>query len=147
MANDIRIQELGSGDIGLFNSVRAGTFDNPIIPEQARAFLDSDLHKIVVAVSLEQVIGIATGVILLHPDKNPALFVNEVSVHEDFRRRGIARRLSRALIRPAQDRGIKGVWLATEHDNIAARALYRDIGGRETEGIVVYDWGGAMDPD
>ena len=44
----------------------------------------------------------------------------------------------------ARARGCKGIWLATETDNIAARALYRRLGADETTGIVVYDWDGAM---
>ena len=33
------------------------------------------------------------------------------------------------------------IWLGTESDNEPARALYRKLGARETEGLVIYDWG------
>jgi ribosomal protein S18 acetylase RimI-like enzyme len=49
------------------------------------------------------------------------------------------------LLAIARSRGCKGIWVATEGDNSAARALYAKAGARMTDGIVVYDWDGAMD--
>ena len=145
MAGNFQIRELGVGDIGVLDRVRSDTFDNPIIPEQARAFLGSEFHRIVVALDRGEVVGMATGVIMLHPDKEPAFFIIEVGVHDDYRRLGLGRRLSKALIASARAARIGGIWLATEAVNSAARGLYRDLGGRETEGVVVYDWGGVID--
>ena len=88
---------------------------------------------------------LASGTVLLHPDKPPMLFVNEVGTHQHVRRQGIARRLCAALFEAARARGCKGIWLATETDNAPARALYHALGGRETEGFVIYDWDGALD--
>ena len=90
-------------------------------------------------------IGFASGTVLLHPDKPPALFVNEVGVDERWRRMGIATELCGRLFQIARDRGCQGIWLATEQENDAARALYKALNARETKGIVVYDWDGAMD--
>ena len=55
------------------------------------------------------------------------------------------RRRDAELIRLVRARGCVGIWLATERNNAAARGLYRKLDARETEGIVVYDWDGAMD--
>ncbi len=145
MDDRIGIKALGPQDERVLRNVRDGTFDHPLIPEQTREFLASDAHLIVVAQDGEQVIGMATGVIMLHPDKRPVLFVNEVSVHDDYLRRGIGRRLVTRLMDLAREKGVTTFWLATEDDNVAARGLYRALGGRETGNIVVYDWGGAMD--
>ncbi|MFV2002826.1 MAG: GNAT family N-acetyltransferase, partial [Paracoccaceae bacterium] len=73
--------------------------------------------------------------------------VNEVGVHDDYLRRGIGSRLTKALLDLVQADGDYDIWLATEHDNVAARALYNKLGARETGGIVVYDWGHAMDEE
>ncbi len=67
----------------------------------------------------------ASSVIMLHPDKQPPLFFNEVRVNHEMR--------------------LKGIWLATKINNVEARALYKKLAARETKGIVVYNWDGAMD--
>lgn len=71
--------------------------------------------------------------------------MNEVDVTPKQQQRGIATVLCQKLIEIARQRGCKGIWLATEDDNVAARALYRKLDARETAGIVVYDWDGVMD--
>jgi len=147
MVKEIQLKILGAGDAQVLENVRPDTFDNPIIAEQARAFLASDLHEMVVALDGDQVIGMASSVTMLHPDKQPMVFVNEVGVHDDYLRRGIGTRLTRALLDLVQADGERDIWLATENDNVAARALYNKLGARETGGIVVYDWGHAMDEE
>ena len=57
----------------------------------------------------------------------------------------IATTLCRMLIGVARDLGCQGIWLATEENNVAARALYCRLVARETGAIVVYAWAGAMD--
>jgi ribosomal protein S18 acetylase RimI-like enzyme len=99
----------------------------------------------VFALAGDRVVGFASGTVLRHPDKQPALFVNEVGVAEDVRQQGIGTTLCMALFATAREIGCQGIWLATESDNAAARALYRRLNARETGGIVVYDWDGAMD--
>ena len=141
-----RLHHLGPDDSGFLSQVRPGTFDNDIDPAQAAAFLADPGHEIVVACAAGEVVGFASGTVLLHPDKPPAFFIAEVSVHEDFRRRGLGSALMQRLIAVARGRGCKGIWLATEADNDAARGLYRRLAAQESEGIVVYDWDGVM-PD
>ncbi len=89
-------------------------------------------------------VGMASGQVMLHPDKPPAFFINEVGVRETHQRRGIGKRLCAALIEAARAEDCKGIWLATESDNLAARALYRALDARETRDVVVYDLDGAM---
>jgi len=138
----LEILHLGPGDEALLAG--ADVFDNPVDPDQTRAFLADPGHEIVVARQDGVIIGMATGVVLLHPDKPPAFFVNEVGVDEDMRRQGVGLQLVQRLLAIARDRGCQGIWLATEDDNQAARALYRRAEARETGGIVVYDWDDAM---
>ena len=124
---------------------QAEVFDNPVDPEQLDKFLADDGHELVFATSGKTIIGFASGSILLHPDKEPAFFVNEVDVAPSYQRQGVATALCKMLIGVARDRGCQGIWLATEEDNVAARALFRGLDARETGAIVVYDWDGAMD--
>ena len=138
---------LGPEDLDILKAARDDVFDNPIVPAQARAFLASDQHSMVVAMDQGQVIGMASAVTMLHPDKQPEVFVQEVGVHDEYLRRGIGKQLVRLLMELVRRDGDLDIWLATEDDNTAARALYHSLGARETKGIVVYDWGHAMDED
>jgi ribosomal protein S18 acetylase RimI-like enzyme len=125
--------------------IGADIFDNPVDQTQLDAFVNSPGHILIFAMEKAKAIGMASGIIMLHPDKQPMFFINEVGVNDDMRRQGIGAKLSHRLLELARERACKGIWLATEPDNIEARALYRKLAGRETEGIVVYDWDGAMD--
>ena len=142
---NIEIRLLGPDDAAVLDNVRPDTFDHAIIPAQALAFVTSPLHKIAVAMDQGQVIALASGVMMFHPDKRPIFFIAEVGVHDDFQRRDIGRAVTQALIDAARADGPGGIWLATETDNDAARGLYSGLGARETSGVVVYDWDGAMD--
>lgn len=144
MREKMQVRLLDAGDAALI--LQSPAFDAPAGKSRTAAFLADQNHLIAGAVRDGVLIGFASGAILLHPDKPPFLFINEVGVEDAFRRRGIGRRLCDVLMTAARLRGCRGTWLATETDNEAARALYRSLDGRETEGIVVYDWDGAMDP-
>jgi ribosomal protein S18 acetylase RimI-like enzyme len=93
-----------------------------------------------VALAGDLVVAMITGVIHLHPDKPPQFWINEVGVGDDWLRRGIGTRLTRDMLGLADKLGCEYVWLGTEADNDAARALYRKCGGTETEGLLLVDW-------
>lgn len=143
MRDDITFRHLGPDDLPLLLAVPEGVFDNPVDAGQAAAFLADPLHDIVLAYAGDQAVGMATGTVLLHPDKPPAMFVNEVGVREDWQRRGIGRALMERLIEVARARGCKGIWLGTEPDNDAALALYRSMGGDE-EAFIGFGWDDAL---
>lgn len=117
----------------------AEVFDNPVDSRQLARLLSDDGNELVFAASGSKIVGFALRAMLLHPDKAPAFFVNEVDVAPECRRQGIATALCRMLIDIARDRGCRGIWLATEEYNVAARALYRRLDARETGAIVVCD--------
>ncbi len=85
----------------------------------------------------------ATGTVLLHPDKPPAMFVNEVGVREEWQKQGIGRAVMERLIDVARARGCQGIWLGTEPDNEPALALYRSMGGDEVM-FVGFGWDDAL---
>jgi ribosomal protein S18 acetylase RimI-like enzyme len=143
MSEVITFRVLGPSDLDLLVSVRDGLFDNPVDAAQAVAFLADPLHEIVLAYAGDHAVGMATGTVLLHPDKPPAMFVNEVGVREDWQRRGIGRAVTERLMEVARARGCKGIWLGTEPDNDAALALYRSLGGEE-EMFVGFGWDDAL---
>lgn len=146
MTDQITILTLGLDHLDLLLAVEPGLFDNPIRPEQAEAFLSDPNHLMLVAMEGDAVTGFVSGVITYHPDKAPILFISEVGTRDSHQRRGIAKQLSNALLQLAKDKGCEGAWLATEADNIPARALYTALRGREIKDIVVYDWGDSGEP-
>ncbi|SPH24428.1 Ribosomal-protein-alanine acetyltransferase [Defluviimonas aquaemixtae] len=144
MTEKIEYRLLGPDDLSLLTGVAEGLFDHPVKREQAAAFLDDPGHMIVLALAGKMAVGLASGTVLLHPDKEPAFFINEVGVRGGWRRRGIGRAMTERLTEAARERGCKGVWLSTEPANAPALALYRALGGDEQH-LVGFGWDRAFD--
>ena len=69
------------------------------------------------------------------------LFVYEVGVEPDARRRGVATELLRELERIARARGIRNGFVLTNESNEAAMGLYRSLGGvRPSSDDVLFDF-------
>lgn len=81
-----------------------------------------------VALEDERIVGFASAVHYLHPDKRPELWINEVGVAPTHRRQGLARRLLRALFRRGRELGCFQAWVLTERENAPAQALYVSTG-------------------
>lgn len=138
MPEKVHIRRLTEDDAQLV--ISSDAFDDPVIPDQAQAFLADDRHEIVAAIYVEQIIGFASAIVHLHPDKNPEFFISEVGVNKEYRRKGLGFRLVSHLLGLARERGCQCAWVSTEGDNLPARALYHKLNARETKEIVVYDW-------
>lgn len=135
----IEFRMLGRQDAAILAAV-ADVFDNPVDPARAEAFLAADGHMMAVARADAVVVGMASGVLLQHPDKIPALFISEVGVDPAWRRRGIATVLIGMLKDSARTAGCVEAWLGTEVDNVAARAVYQRLDPKEEEAFVMYAW-------
>lgn len=108
-------------------------------------FLDDPRHHLVVALDGEVVVGFASGVHYVHPDKPPELWINEVGVAPTHHRRGIGRRLLAALLDHGASLGCVQAWVLTSPANTAACALYAGGGGREApEHSTMFEF--ALDP-
>jgi len=112
----------------VLDRVADGVFDLPIVPHRLREVLEDARHHLVVALDGATVVGFASGVHYVHPDKPPELFVNELGVAPDHRRAGIGTRLLRALLEAGRDCGCREAWVLTEEDNAAASRLYERLG-------------------
>ncbi|MCY6382302.1 GNAT family N-acetyltransferase [Hoeflea prorocentri] len=144
MTRHVTLRHLQADDLPLLLKVEEGLFDNPIDPAQAAAFLSDPLHELVLAFDGDLAVGMASGCILLHPDKKPSMFVNEVGVRDSHLRQGIGRAVTEKLFEIARARGCQGIWLGTEADNGPALALYRKLRGDELKGVY-FGWDGAFD--
>lgn len=131
------IRILGAADAPILDRVAPGVFDNAVDPRWAAAFLADPRHHLAVALVDDLVVGMASAVHYVHPDKPPELWVNEVGVAPPHRRKGIGRRLMEALFAHGYALGCREAWLGTEADNIAARRLYAAVGGQEEPMVYV----------
>ena len=128
----IVVRMLGAHEAHLLDNVADDVFDDAVHPAWCAEFVADARHHLAVALDGDQVVGIASGVHYLHPDKPHQLFINEAGVSEPYRCRGIGRQLLRALLDHATVLGCESAWVLTEPDNAAARRMYAAAGGSET---------------
>lgn len=84
-------------------------------------------------------VGMASGRVEQKPYAHERwLYVDEVDVAADQRRRGVGRVLMEFLFEHAETCDCREVWLATEAGNDAANALYRSLRPSEVEAVVGY---------
>ncbi|MCG3134632.1 MAG: hypothetical protein HMLKMBBP_01946 [Planctomycetes bacterium] len=135
------IRLLSASDAAVLDCVAEGVFDHPLRPDLVAAFFANPSNVLAVAVADGVVVGMTSAIVYVHPDKPLHMFVNEVGVAPEWRRRGIAKRLVRAVLDRSRELGCTEAWLATEAGNAAACALYASLGGAEDEGrAVIYKW-------
>lgn len=137
MAIEIRL--LGAHEAAVLDRVAPDVFDDAVVAGWTRRFLDDPRHHLAVALDDGVVVGMASAVDYVHPDKAPQLFINEVGVAGSHHRQGIGRRLVDLLLAHARALGCTYAWVGTEADNVAARALYERAGGA-AEPFVLYGW-------
>lgn len=125
------VRLLGSGEEDVLERVAEDVFDNPVDPRWSAEFLADARHHLAVALIGEVVVGMASAVHYLHPDKPPELWINEVGVAPAHQGQGIARALLAALFAQGRTLGCQEAWVLTEEGNIAARRLYAAAGGTE----------------
>ena len=131
-AMTIEIKILRAGDETALDRVAHDAFDDAIVPAAARAFVADPRHHVAVAIDDGVVVGFVSAVHYLHPDKaSPELWINEVSVAESHRGRGLAKRILGAILEAGRALGCSVAWVLTESDNTAAMRLYASAGGVE----------------
>ncbi|MBA3324132.1 MAG: GNAT family N-acetyltransferase [Rhodobacteraceae bacterium] len=129
MAAAVVVRMLRDGDQHLLTGVAGGVFDDPVDPALADAFLRDPRHHMAAAIRAGRLVGFASAVDYWHPDKPSELFVNEVGVAPDARRRGLGLRLMGAMLARGHALGCRQAWLLCEPDNAGANALYARAGG------------------
>lgn len=140
----VHIRRLAPADLSVLSNVAPGVFDDPISERSASAFLADPNHFLAVARnegSNGLVVGFVSAVRMFHPDKEkPEMFVNEIGVAPEYRRRGIGKALMKAMLEEAKKAGCRLAWLAVDEDNKAALALYRSAGGKAPEKQIHIDF-------
>ena len=135
----IELRRLQPDDAAVLTRVADGVFDDPVRPDLTAEFLGDRRHHLIVAIDEGLVVGMITAMDYVHPDKPLQLWINEMGVAPTHQRRGIGRALVHAMLEHGRALGCTEAWLGTEHDNVAARALYV-ASGSEAEPFVLYSF-------
>ena len=135
----MRIVRLGPGDEPVVHA-GADLFDDPPTEDAHDDVPRARGHHLLVALEGDEPVGFVTGVEATHPDKGTEMFLYELSVGEQHRRRGIGTALVNALAALARERGCHAMWVGTEGDNEAALATYRAAGAGPPEPAVFLTW-------
>ena len=126
----VTVRMLQTGEHGLLDRVAPDVFDDTPVAALCREFAADPRHHLAVALDADgRVVGMASGVHYVHPDKPAQMFINEVGVAASHEGQGIGQRLVAALLQRATDLGCTEAWTATEPDNRRAQALYTRAGG------------------
>ena len=133
----VEVRLLDPEDAALFNGIADEVFDEPVDSQLAREFLSDPRHHMSAAIDAEQIVGFASAIHYVHPDKPNELWINEVGVAPAYQLQGIGRRLVERLLDHGRELGCREAWVMTERPNKAARALYRSAGGSESESLMV----------
>ena len=127
------VRVLNSTEAHVLSNVAPDVFDGPVHPDYTAEFFADPRHHLAVALDGEVVVGMASGIRYVHPDKAPELFIDEVGVSPEYQGRGLGRQMLDALIAHAKGLGCVAAWVLTEAENAPARKLYASVGGMEAE--------------
>lgn len=136
--HDIETRRLATGDRELARTLFTTMSD--VFGEEHDELTDSYINGLlgdrkfwaIAALSGGRVVGgITAHVLPLTSKATSEMFVYDIAVRADFRRRGIGRRLVRELIDGAAKDGIKCVCIPAESGDVPALDFYRALGGEE----------------
>jgi len=133
-----KVERLNPCDAAKLAMVAPEVFVDPIDPTLLNEYLAEALMLMVVARQGELVVGQARCAIHRHPEKPADGYVDDVRVTPAFQRQGIARAMLTELERWARERGCVDLWLATDAENMGARALYERFASSKP--CVLYYW-------
>lgn len=116
---------------------------DPGVEDRFRAMVELSQYAIFVAEDEDgQVIGLLSASqrwTLWHT--GPCALIEELVVDEGARRQGTGRALIQAALGWARDQGCSEVEVSTDHDNLGARAFYRQLGFESEALLLEYELG------
>ncbi|MFE2750562.1 GNAT family N-acetyltransferase [Actinosynnema sp. NPDC059335] len=101
-----------------------------VVVEDHASFLEDPATVVFVALEDDEVVGWVWGCRQRHVCGYSQVQLYEIGVAEQARRRGVGRALLTAFREHAVRAGARKMWLFTDEDNHAAKALYEAAGGR-----------------
>jgi len=136
MAERFTVKVLSKEDIHLLLNVGKDVFDNPVDEKLASEFLTDPRYHIVAAIDGDVMIGFASAVHYIHPEKPPELWINEVGVTSSYQNQGVGKAIMKEILRLGRELGCKTAWVLTEKENLPANRLYKSAGGMASEAVM-----------
>jgi aminoglycoside 6'-N-acetyltransferase I len=128
----MEIKILRPEDAAVLVAVGPDVFDDAVDPRVTTEFLNDPRHHLVAAIDRGVVVGFASAVHYVHPDKrSPEMWINEVGVATTHRGHGVAKAILQRLLEVARAIGCVEAWVLTDRSNEAALRLYKSSGGIE----------------
>lgn len=140
MTSRLTVRLLSPDDASVLDHVAPDVFDHDLDPRFTAEFFADPRHHLAVALDGQTVVGMASALHYVHPDKPPELYINEVGVAPAYRNRGVGRELLGELFAHGRALGCAEAWLGTEKKNAAARRMYAAAGGKEEDEETVIVW-------
>ncbi len=135
----IEVKILKRGEESLLSNCADGVFDRAIIDKRAKEFAEDPRHHLAIAFDGDLIVGMASAVHYIHPDKEPELWINEVGVTPAYHKRGIGKKLMAAILDQGKELGCGEAWVLTDRSNEASNKLYSSTGGRvDSQDTVMY---------
>lgn len=138
MLQDIEIVRVTPETAAVLEQVAPDVFDGAIDRQNLAAYLRDALHLLVVAQADGKIVGQIGAMIHIQPDGPSQLYIDNLGVAPDYQRRGIARALLRQAFIWGQSHACGDAWVATEPDNLPARALYERLKSKPGETVAYY---------
>ena len=141
MPDDLTIRRLSAGDDADVMDA-ADLFDQPPRQPADRSLPARPATPPAHRLRAGRPVGFVSGVETTHPDKGTEMFVYELAVAADQRRRGIAKALLAELTTIARGHHCYDMWVLTDADNVAALAAYRSLRRHRGERarMLTWDW-------
>jgi aminoglycoside 6'-N-acetyltransferase I len=141
MAGQFTVKILSTSDLLLLLNAEEDVFDNPVNENLATEFLADPRHHIVAAMDEDVMIGFASAVHYILPDKPRELWINEVGVAPSHQNQGVGKAIMQEMLRLGRELGCKTAWVLTERDNEPANGLYKSVGGKvDTGDTILYEF-------
>jgi len=124
----IEVRRLGPGDAARLQAAD-DLFDEPLVPSAVEAYLAAPRNVALLATIGGRAVGFlrATSLDQLSSSRGQ-MFLYEIGVDGEFRRRGVGRRLVETLLEHCRAHDFDEVFVLTDPGNAAAVALYRSTG-------------------
>lgn len=145
--HNFNIRKAGTNDLdklaNLFDAYRV-FYNQPSDPKAAHDFLSARLtNDEIICFLAEDTTGTPAGLVNIYRTFSsvsmaPVWTLNDLYIHQDFRRQGLAQSMMDFAVAAAKENGVKFLQLETMHDNKSAQACYED-NGWERQSAYIYE--------
>lgn len=117
--------------------------ENHVLPSDeyvAKMLARNDFHVIIALENYQLIGGLTAYEMTMFKSETTEMFLYEIEVVEEHRQKGVGRELIGFLKQICHEKNIFEMFVGTEKDNSAARALYAATGGKADEDSVWFNY-------